>query len=551
MPVVVSTLTAVEQAAQVARKPVLLGANSLRSPITPAEWSTALTWATGVAGGPTNQSRPTAPPRWVYDGRLDARSRPNNAAVSSYFLLFELDAGVVDAAVVANHNFAEIPGCIVRLGLADDSSFTVNVRVIAQWAGFGAQRLVALDLTDGGPHGQGEYRRFTGVRYAYLEVVTSGTFGAVAPRVGEVFLGRGRRLARSHDYPGDERALESRVDEYEADGGGVARMVRHRGRRVLDLQWTADSEDLLGDDIATWRALFEEDLEDGTLPAFYLRDPQAPEDAPLMLLDPVQRFDWAGPHHAQRSVEGRELPPFVRSEVGPVLNSLDDPWADWYVAYAGNDIAGTGPYTWPPALGTGPNLSLSVGFDAQLPTAPLLPAGIGSARVDGAYAPGTEAFRGGPLSSWPAGAFHLRVLFRPTSETIGYLFAYAVNGVELFQGRFNSNSLTLHWRHDADGGIYIIPLPLTNNAWTLLDVIISPTGGPGGVSTAYVYANGVSYTPANHSVGITVGGGGTLGIGGIWTGTNPMLGEVLFFGLRPATGIDLATHQAHAAGVGV
>lgn len=317
MPVSVSALSALEQAAQLAGKPVFLGANALRSYVTAAEWSTALTWASGASGGATNQTRAGSPPRWVHDGRLSARSRPNAANVSTYYLLFEIDGSIpIDAVVLAHHNFVDIPDCEVRLGLADDSSYLTFRRTIASWSNIGdARRLVALDLTDNGAHGAGEFRRFTDAQYAYLEVVTSGVFTPTTPRIGEIFLGRGRRLARAHDYPGDDEALESRVDDHEADGGDVARFVRHRGRRVLDVAWTADSEDELGDDLATWRALFENDLEDGTLPAFYVRDPAQPQNAPLLVLDPVQRFDYRGPHHAQREIAGREVPPFVRSEV--------------------------------------------------------------------------------------------------------------------------------------------------------------------------------------------------------------------------------------------
>jgi len=313
--VTVGTISAAEQAAFAAGKPLWVGINAARSYLTSAEWSSARTWATGGSGGGTNLTNSSAPPRWAWDDRLGARTRPTSALVSALYLLFDFDDAAVDAVVLANHNFADIAGCEVRVGVADDSAFATNRRVIAEWTSFNGARLVALDLTDGGAHGAGEYRRFTGVRYAYLEIVTSGVFGVVpVPRVGEVCLGRRRQLARAHDYPSDDRALVSRVDEYEAEGGATARLVRYAGRREFEATWTADELDALGlDDMATWRSLYS-DLGQGVRPAWYIRDPSTPSDAPFVLLDPVQRFDHQGPHHAGRTVQARELPPFVSGE---------------------------------------------------------------------------------------------------------------------------------------------------------------------------------------------------------------------------------------------
>lgn len=298
-----------------AGKPLWIPINAARSYLTSAEWSSARTWAAGGSGGGSNLTRTDAPPRWAWDDRLGARSFPDTDGGAAMYMLFDLDAGVIDSAVIANHNFPDIAGCVVRLGVADDSAYTTNRRVIAEWTSIGAARLVALDLTDGGAHGAGEYRRFSEVQYAYLEVTTTGTFGTVVPRIGEICLGRRRQLARAHDYPDDDRALASRVDEYEPDGGATVRLVRYAGRREFEATWTADEIDESGlDDMATWRSIFT-DLGQGARPAWYVRDPSTPADAPFVILDPSLRLDHQGPHHARRTVQARELPPFVSGEV--------------------------------------------------------------------------------------------------------------------------------------------------------------------------------------------------------------------------------------------
>lgn len=317
MAVVVGALSGLEQAAQLAGKPIFLGAgaNALRSFLTAAEWSSARTWATGGSGGGTNLTRTAEPTRWAHDARLHARTRPNASGGSSMFLLLELDTATIDTVIIANHNFASIAGCEVRAGVADDSAFSTNLRVIAEWTAFDGSRLVAIDLTDGGAHGAGEYRRFSTVRYAYVEVITSGTFAVTVPRIGEVWMGQRRQLGRHHDRPGDNQALESRTDMMEADSGAVSSYVRHQGRRAVNLSWVSDEADDYGDDVATWRGIFETDTAHGTLPVFYIGDPSAPADAPLLLLnEPAQRFEWLGPQHVRRSFAARELPPFVSGE---------------------------------------------------------------------------------------------------------------------------------------------------------------------------------------------------------------------------------------------
>lgn len=320
----VGAVTAAEQNALARDKACYLTANALRAVNTHAEWSTALDWATGGSGGASNVSLATHPARFVYDGHAHLRTYPSNTASSGYYLLFDLQSAATreaDALAIVGHNFDELLGNVtVRFGLADSSDFATNPRIIAEWGpgSFTSQRLVELDLSINGTGGGGDYARFTNVQYGYLLIASTTTMGGANPRpqIGEIFLGRRRQLARKHNYPGDDKAKVSIVDDFEADGGARGRYVKRRGQRDLTLTWTSDEQDTLGlNDIATWEAL-DVDLEDSTLPFFFLRDPSTtPADCGLFdFPNPGHAIDWIGPRHGDTTKALLEKPPYLSRE---------------------------------------------------------------------------------------------------------------------------------------------------------------------------------------------------------------------------------------------
>ena len=241
----------------------------------------------------------------------------------------------------------------------------------------------------------------------------------------------------------------------------------------------------------------------------------------------------------------------------PVPNGLDDPFSDWAAYYSPENITGVGPYTWDPQLGTaGKQLVCSVSYSSGVSTGTLSPIGIGVNRVNEAWTPGTAGFVAVSAMTTPSGDLHIRVPpFRPNSEVSGrYLFSYVQTASTIYITAQYQSSTTLRitWRNDPSGAIYQTDLTVTDGSWHLLDLILSPDGGTAGVAKMTALLNGSDVSPSEHSVTLATPANGRLGMG-CWysAGTSPMLGDGLGWGIRTASGIDLATHQAHVALLGL
>ena len=309
-----TAIPSAELAALALDKPIFASANALRDYNTAPAWFTTRTWLG------TQVDEPNAPGRWVHDDSMRVQTNPVSTMTgAAAHLLFDLDDAAgneIDMVIIGNHNFAELAGTInVAVYCADDSAFTTNLNLMASWSGVSTDdRLVDLSLL----HTAVTNRRFSSARYVSIDITTTSNFTAPNPRpkIGEVFLGRRRQLARKHDYPGDDQAESSRIDLFESEGGYSTAYRRAYGRRDLDLMWTADQADDLGiDDQATWRAIWS-DMARGTRPVWYLREPSTtPGDAVLMrAMGLRQAFKYLGPNHAERKFSGVEMPPFLALE---------------------------------------------------------------------------------------------------------------------------------------------------------------------------------------------------------------------------------------------
>ena len=239
----------------------------------------------------------------------------------------------------------------------------------------------------------------------------------------------------------------------------------------------------------------------------------------------------------------------------PPENSLDDPFGDWLGYWSAEQATGIGPYSWAATHGAGASaLTCTAAYSGGEPTSPLLAAGLGATRVDGAVSYGASGFHSLSPTVVPSGALHIRVPpFKPSSESTGYWFAGVFNApTDHITPRFASaTSLVITW-NSPTLATYTTTVTVTDGAWHFLDLVVRPTGGAAGVAAMDVFLNGSDLSPADHSVAMTVPINGRLGVG-CWysVGASPMSGALLGWGIRVATGIDFATHAAHAAALGV
>lgn len=303
-----------ELAALALDKPLFAVKNALRTYNTAPAWFTTRSWLG------TQIDEATAPGRWVHDDTMREQTAPSSSMTgAAAHLLFDLDdtaGNEIDMVIIGNHNFAELNGSVdVAVYCADDNTFATNLNLMASWSGVATpDRLVDLSLL----HTAVTNRRFSALRYVAISITTSGSFSApnAQPRIGEVFLGRRRQLARKHDYPGDDQRETSRIDTFESESGYMTNFRRAYGRRDVDLMWTADQADALGlDDQATWRSIWSDSTR-GTRPLWYLREPSTtPGDAVLMRMpSPARAFKFLGPNHAEVKFAAVEVPPFLALE---------------------------------------------------------------------------------------------------------------------------------------------------------------------------------------------------------------------------------------------
>lgn len=308
-----ASVTAAELAASALDKPIFAAKNALRAYNQVPAFFTTRTWAG------TQIDNANTPGRWVHDDSMRARARPADTTTADVYLLFDLDDAAgheIDTIIIANHNFADLPGTVsVGVSVADNSAFTSNPRTLVSWASVTSDaRLVALDLAN---LTFGD-RRYSAVRYLAIGISTTSTFSAAngMPEIGEVFAGRRRQLARKHDRPGDDRAESSRLDVFESDAGYMTVHRRAYRRRDVDLTWFSDQNDALGlDDVATWRAIWD-DTEGGTRPLWYLREPTTTPGDAVLLRAPSPRliFENSMPQAGARAFAGVEQPPFYARE---------------------------------------------------------------------------------------------------------------------------------------------------------------------------------------------------------------------------------------------
>ncbi|MEK0431764.1 MAG: hypothetical protein RL139_1568 [Gemmatimonadota bacterium] len=314
----IGTLSAGNQSAYLADKPLFLGRNAL------AYYNAAPQWRTGGSGtwAETDTTNSTWPTSLTYDRYQHIASRPAGSSASLFYLLLDLDSTAgesIDSVAILGNNFCSYSGntVTVTIQIADDSTFSSNVRTIATWtcnySALGSQRLTCWNL---GPSG-GAYEVYTSLRYARLRIQGSTNFSsATPPEVSELILGRRRQMSAAPDEPWDPYGFESDVIDHRGGTGVDTRYTRVEARRHLRPTWTPSPSDRYSlDDAATVLALYR-DTAHGTRPFLWCEAPySSPFIAQWMLASGGFSLPYVSVLQKSFGLDMMEQAPTVESEV--------------------------------------------------------------------------------------------------------------------------------------------------------------------------------------------------------------------------------------------
>jgi hypothetical protein len=329
------TVTAAEQAALTAGRPLFCGTNhvrNIRTGTVALEWSASGSWADSAPAGASNRTSSVYPTTRAWDGHLYADTRPTGAEGTEgsgvnerrvYYLLAELDESslathTIDLVMLRPLNVSSWPGiATVQVQIADDNAFTSNLLTIASFTGadLADRKLLDLNLTTGA--GANLYGRFTSVRYARLRISTTVTWGSVRPQIGEWIMGRRRQLAHNPRIPHDERPFSSVTSDFRAQSQATIRYVFARGASNKELALMPQPSGTYAiDEIAELRTWFAE-CDYGARSFLYYEPAVSGQtrNAYWMILDePSLAMPLNGPLHRSVTLGMREQPPFTTGE---------------------------------------------------------------------------------------------------------------------------------------------------------------------------------------------------------------------------------------------
>ena len=344
--VTTGTVTAANQSAYNARKPILVGENILENAAT-ANWYELVSPSTVVDTGDVSAVNASFPTTRVYDRHNHLVAKPTRRAApnssSGYGIIFDLGSTdySFDCVVIAGHNLSSLQSTAtsnggdlyVQVWAADDINFTTNVKQVATfWGGHTGSFTDNKPLTSfdcgtnhgsvGNIEGAGEFTTYSSVRYLQISVYddtnTTGASAISSPELGEVFIGTRRQLSAQPNLPLSTKVTRSNIVDFNAKSGVVSRYVMNTGQKVYpDLTWEGDGSDGYGlDDIGTLESFFKSDITHGTKPFFYAPDPVTnPREIYFMLLEDAEfgAQNVFGPDTETVSVSMTEVSPFYSS----------------------------------------------------------------------------------------------------------------------------------------------------------------------------------------------------------------------------------------------
>lgn len=307
-------LPAGERSAQQASRPMLVKLNVLDDQQNQAEWRTTGSWASG--SDLTDSDFPTTR---LNDGRVHLVTKPTDVATATYYVMLDLTVGTTDAYTVDfcsvhGHNFGDLPGnitCTLQIDNNSDFSTPVTLGVYASVADN-----KAFAFTQIGVAPDSNFYTYTSVRYLRLKIETdAGDVGI--PEIGQLVIGKARRLSQGPTRPWDPDGTESDVADFSPKGGQGVRYTRSYGQAVLrSIQWQATGTDLYSlDDVATLKS-WRDDTNHLSTPFVYVVDPRSVSAA---VSDQVYFFQVRSPgfRSAYIGPAERRIGPFDFEELAP------------------------------------------------------------------------------------------------------------------------------------------------------------------------------------------------------------------------------------------
>ena len=329
------TVSAAEQGALTAGRPLLLAVNhirNIRNGNVSLEWSASGDWSDSGTGGASNRTSAAYPTSRAWDGVIYADTRPagvegtEGAGLNTryvYYLLAELDESsnathTVDTVMVRPLNVSSWPGAAtVEVQIADNAAFSSNLVTVSSFTGsaLADRKLLDTNLTTGA--GSNLWGRFTSVRYARLRISSTVPWGSVRPQIGEWVMGRRRQLGHNPRIPHDERPLSSVVGDFVAQSQATSRYVFARGASNKEVGLMPQTSGTYAiNEIAELRTWFIE-TDYGARPFLYLEPGvagQATASYWMMLDQPELTMPLNGPFHRSVTLSMIEQPPFASAE---------------------------------------------------------------------------------------------------------------------------------------------------------------------------------------------------------------------------------------------
>jgi hypothetical protein len=220
------------------------------------------------------------PERCAYDHQTQGVTKSSASRVDNYLVL-TLDGEDFDSVVMLNQ--VGDTDNEIRIEIADDDAFTINVRQLAtvspsSWNEGGRYAFLDLRHTGSVP------LRYSGVLYMRIYVKRNSASGTrdTLGGFGEVIVGQRIMAPYEPTLPFDANSQITTIEEHIAWSGLRWRYARHSPALKLNARWVLDD----ATDIAEWVELWEKGLQGGLRPFVYIPYPSsAPQSAHWMLTD--------------------------------------------------------------------------------------------------------------------------------------------------------------------------------------------------------------------------------------------------------------------------
>lgn len=308
----VTTLSAAQIARTQLDKPIIAAEQVLRDGIVAAKWvQSSEGWADADrsaagyeltrlgAGMPSLISYPTL----------------TGPTVTTVNAIFSLDSVAFD--VIGLFNLAPIAfNQTVTVEIADDSAFSTNARVIAQWTNVQPRRLADFNLRHHTGGAFPDFQRYSAVDWMRITWTSASNLFGSGIRLGELHLGRRRQMwVKSDVGQFDDFEMDGLSSSFEAHGGDRWKYQAFGGRGVRRLAFRPHGgEDI--DQVSELREMWRE-CGYGRRPVMYCERPSTVPNRAMMMSWEGDGFALPIEEYRNRTFSGvlMEQSPFLAEEL--------------------------------------------------------------------------------------------------------------------------------------------------------------------------------------------------------------------------------------------